>query len=467
MESLKIPHLVFYNNNGIFRKKEKKMIKIALIDNGIHEEFKKYVDAEYKINKEKKIVSINAHEASLNPHGGICASIIKTYYSQGEVISIQTLDEMGNAEPQMLGLAFEWCMQNDIDIISLSAGSVSVLDIPDLKETAKKLEQNEIIVVAAANNCNSLTYPASFDECIGVKCDLTATLKPEEIYVDLGDLRQIEVTVGSLKDIPAFNKYDLGYNNSFVAPYVAARIAGLMEEHGKCGKNDYIMQLKNEARENVPQEFFQDSFPIMYNPDPIFIQVTGKDCTDDKFLDIVLRFRKEGYCAIGITDYYAEFPCFFKTEGQKNGDEVDFIIKSTNPDLVFFTATINNPQIQMDSIVCLDNEHESSKLDNESENYREKPEDPRQNTCFLGSFGNYGVSVTGGPGPVDFDNVYVAGGDITDDKKKEIFENILQLSGVKKKDISEECFVDSKTIYIKDSDIPNGELVNLVERVFS
>ena len=102
-----------------------------------------------------------------------------------------------------------------------------------MENVIHKLLKKDIVLVAAANNTNTVTYPASMEGVIGVKCDLSDTLVAQQIFVDTEDIRNIEVTVGSLKDCDGLKQYNLGYHNSFVVPYVTAQIAKKFKK-GKC-----------------------------------------------------------------------------------------------------------------------------------------------------------------------------------------------------------------------------------------
>lgn len=55
-------------------------------------------------------------------------------------------------------------MQQNVDIVSLSVGSREQQDAEVLHPVVVELNKKGTIVVAAANNQNSVTYPASFKE---------------------------------------------------------------------------------------------------------------------------------------------------------------------------------------------------------------------------------------------------------------------------------------------------------------
>lgn len=121
-------------------------------------------------------------------------------------------------------------MQQNVDIVSLSVGSREQQDAEVLHPVVVELNKKGTIVVAAANNQNSVTYPASFKEVIGVKCDLSNSLSEGELWVDDKDIRRIDITVGNISNLPEVKHYNIGHYNSFIVPYVVAKIAHIINK---------------------------------------------------------------------------------------------------------------------------------------------------------------------------------------------------------------------------------------------
>ena len=86
------------------------------------------------------------------------------------------LDRNGEADIESLVYSLKWCLKHDVKIISLSLGSVAIEDKEKLVNTIQALLKQNVVLVAAANNTNTVTYPASLEGVIGVKCDLSGVL---------------------------------------------------------------------------------------------------------------------------------------------------------------------------------------------------------------------------------------------------------------------------------------------------
>ena len=94
-------------------------MKIVVIDTGIKQSFAQYVDEFYYIEGQEVY---KGNKDTENDHGGICAAIIKKYFTESEIVSMQILDENGKTDIDRLLLALEWCLKQEINIISLSLG---------------------------------------------------------------------------------------------------------------------------------------------------------------------------------------------------------------------------------------------------------------------------------------------------------------------------------------------------------
>lgn len=441
-------------------------MKIALIDSGIVQTYRQYVQECYYI-KDGEICPGNRE--TLNKHGSICAAILKKYNKESEIISIQILNENGRTDIQNLVVALEWCIHQEIPVISLSAGSMDIDDEKCLQDIVSELTEKKIVLVAAANNSNTVTYPASMKGVVGVKCDLSNTLSPEEIFVDVKDIRNIEVTVGTLKDCEDLKEYRLGFHNSFVVPYVSAKVAGLLEQ----GCKDVLQEL-SVGFPSVSMDFYRKSFPLMYSPNPIRAQLSGRDYQESQILKLIEIFRKAGYCAVGImkekTDHAYCYCCTMEN-GLEGGEAFDFIEKAADPDIVFWGNLPVHPRPDIEILV--DNSKESYQLGRQGEeeswlDEKDDDEDMQINAQYLGAIGNYGVTVLGGIG----ENEEITKEEMYFDERipeeerdliiSKINESLLPRQAVEKEEEEVE-----ETISVTTRDIHDGKLIEILEEIFS
>ncbi len=148
-----------------------KGVKVAVIDSGIdvHNDLntKEWVDFSDSVNGYKPIDS--------NGHGTEMAGVIAARDNgigtigiapDAELYSVKVLDKDNKACVSSVVKAIEWCIDNDIDVINMSFGLNQYSAI--LEESIHKAYLNDITMVSAAGNKNSVEYPAKFDEVISV-----------------------------------------------------------------------------------------------------------------------------------------------------------------------------------------------------------------------------------------------------------------------------------------------------------
>ncbi len=114
----------------------------------------------------KSLKTIHPHS-----HGSICAAIIRKYAPQARIGSIRVLKETGRGSLNALLLALKWCGGHGVKVIHLSAGSVQAVDVLPLRDAINEVNEKGCVVVAACKNGRNVSFPASFDNVIGVKAD--------------------------------------------------------------------------------------------------------------------------------------------------------------------------------------------------------------------------------------------------------------------------------------------------------
>ncbi|URZ04323.1 S8 family serine peptidase [Clostridium felsineum] len=148
-------------------------MKIAIIDDGVNSSSDLYVE---KMEQDLVVgdnleIFIRKDKSDRISHGTVCAAIIKKYIQNPCIISIKILDELtrkGNVNK--LCRAIEWCIDNDVNIINLSNGSVYYKDFERLRNICNRAFDKGIYIVAAKNNNNKYTIPACLPNVIGIKC---------------------------------------------------------------------------------------------------------------------------------------------------------------------------------------------------------------------------------------------------------------------------------------------------------
>ncbi len=148
------------------------MVRVAVIDSGVcHKKYKSIGKIESYIVKDKKI-TVDDTEYNSYTHGSCCAAIIDKYSNfEFELISIKVLDEYGRGNIDDLLCALIFCIDHNIEIVSLSCGTIVKKDFKKVQKVLKRRKRNLNIIIAAQNNNKQTTFPACSTYAIGVRCN--------------------------------------------------------------------------------------------------------------------------------------------------------------------------------------------------------------------------------------------------------------------------------------------------------
>lgn len=203
------------------------MVKIAVIDDGISKNRIEELEFNIEIDKDCRIIEYSDNVQD-NNHGTICAMIIMKYAPEalvGSIKILQTYTERGYVA--QFKIALDWCIQNDISLINLSLGSTQSYDSSILYECIENAYKNGIIIVAALSNKNVVTYPASFQNVIGVKTD--PLLVDDMFYLKQNCIEGADVVASSKHNIENTITYAC---NSYAAPLITAKVNNIINQNG-------------------------------------------------------------------------------------------------------------------------------------------------------------------------------------------------------------------------------------------
>ena len=145
-------------------------VKIALIDTGVdatHPDFENAMLTQFSFY-DNHLMKIDKPYDDLG-HGTACASIIHRLEPLAEIVSIQCLNHRGIADGERILQALEWCIDQNIDIINLSFGSVSSNLQAPFSSLGKKAIEKGILLFAACHDSGYPTMPASLPEYLAVQ----------------------------------------------------------------------------------------------------------------------------------------------------------------------------------------------------------------------------------------------------------------------------------------------------------
>ena len=164
---------------------------------------------------------ITRHKSPIS-HGGECLKM----YARGanraaDYFILLRGMEIGRRNIDDLVTALGWCIENGVNIISLSMGTTDYRDMHKLSPIIERVSQAGICIIAAADNDGLLTYPACLEQCIGVRVDSGQALGLSGFTYIASPHDGINVIIAPyMLDGVTFN------SNSFATAYFAGLLVG-------------------------------------------------------------------------------------------------------------------------------------------------------------------------------------------------------------------------------------------------
>jgi len=212
-----------------------KGVRIALLDTGVeesHEELKGLVACSYELTQVGRHFTCSKTDGIDSVgHGSACASIIKKLAPDAELHSIKVFGSNTRLGAEALAYAIKWSIQNNIDLVNASLGTVEQQSRRVLSDIADEAFYNGTTIVAAANNMGMTAYPANLSSVLAV--DSESFKDPLSFFYRLETPIELQSN-GILVEAPnpkGGTKYYTG--TSFACPHVTGIIARILSIHPK------------------------------------------------------------------------------------------------------------------------------------------------------------------------------------------------------------------------------------------
>jgi subtilisin len=220
-------------------------VKVAICDTGIdldHPDLSENIAADVNLIKPKKSGDDDSG------HGTLVAGIVAAVDNKIGIVgvgpkialcSVKILDKNGKGWLSDLIDAFDWCVDNEIDVINMSFGTLETNT--SFQEAVKNVYDAGIVLVAAAGNDGqeggNIFYPARYPETIAVSAvDELGCFAPFSSYGAEIDIAAPGVDIKSTYENGG---YDISSGTSLAAPHVAATAALILttSPHGPIDEN--------------------------------------------------------------------------------------------------------------------------------------------------------------------------------------------------------------------------------------
>ena len=225
------------------------MSKIAVIDSGIKKD-----DAICKLNiiqslsihlnENNKIVE-TYNSKCRNSHGTVIADIITYINPLTEIIDINILDDNLQTSGAVLLNAINRAIELKPNIINLSLGTNKLKYIIPMQRLIRKAKRNNIVVVAAYDNCNKLSFPAALRGVVGVKRISSLNIQNNKyMYTYKGSTYYAPDTNSRVCNSEGMkNKYFM-QGNSMSAAYISGQLSLIVDNYNELSMKEVIIKLR-------------------------------------------------------------------------------------------------------------------------------------------------------------------------------------------------------------------------------
>ncbi|WP_270647943.1 S8 family serine peptidase [Paeniclostridium hominis] len=227
-------------------------IKVAVVDTGVdtnHEYLKNNLVGGVSFDSKDGYIITSEDYEDQNGHGTSCASIIKKEFEDVEIFAIKALDNLGRTNIQILEESLKYILGTDIKIVNLSLSVMESELVRDLYKICEDLKNEGKIIICSVANGFELSYPAQFDNVIGVRGFILEDEK--SIWYNKNYEIQSIVDNNSYLSCDINNSYKLfGKCNSQAAAKLTGIIASLLNKDPDMRLEDINQKLEKLCRKS-------------------------------------------------------------------------------------------------------------------------------------------------------------------------------------------------------------------------
>ncbi len=229
-------------------------VKIAIIDSGIDQNnlFSQmdYEGIHFYMDENSNVL----HDRDIKDSVGHGTAVTFQIYEKLKKINvsfyiIKIFESLEEVDEKLLVSALKYIEEKNIaDIIHISAGVTRTEYKSQMREICQKLKDKGKLIISAFDNNGAISYPAAFDEVIGVDLDIRCQNGNEYIFIKNSIVNIL--TFGTSQRLPWLNdETKVVSGSSFAAPYITALIGTLYAK----GINNYDMVIEYLENNSIQQ----------------------------------------------------------------------------------------------------------------------------------------------------------------------------------------------------------------------
>ena len=162
-------------------------------------------------------------------HGTAVAQVIGKNNPNVSIFPVKIIVDGIMANSDTLLYALEYIYDNvECSVINISLGICCCDKIKELNEICCKLKEKSIIIVAAYDNLNAISYPAAFECTIGISVDRSLN-RDESYYIENSNDFVFGVKYFFVRTLG--KKHELVSGSSFIAPEISAKILKMIQDN--------------------------------------------------------------------------------------------------------------------------------------------------------------------------------------------------------------------------------------------
>lgn len=240
-----------------------KNTKVVVIDSGIanySSAYSRIVESYAVIRENEEIKIFPCESIDYVGHGSAVSHIICNTNPSVDIISFRICDNIISIDEDILLYTLDYIEKwIDADIVNISAGLTYSYKCNDLHEVCKKINERDILIVSAFDNNGAISYPAMFDEVIGVDTVRFYNSK-NEIIITKNGIVDVSVPERYYHTMYSGKKVILK-GTSFASAYITGIISKYRNIGEKVSKSEIVDYIKtketicNKCTTNEKPEF--------------------------------------------------------------------------------------------------------------------------------------------------------------------------------------------------------------------